>query len=121
MALTLLHTRERFLSEDGVNKFSLQFGSGPAKTFTSGFETFALTNGVYIRPDAPSSWRFRATEQFTANLSDHFSLGPALVYQLTDYGADGGLVHWASAGLRPILHFNQHVGLALEGGVDWVE
>ena len=118
---TFLHTRDRFLSADGVNKFSLQFGTGPAKTFTSGFETFALPGGVFIRPEARDSWRFRATEHFTANVSDHFSIGPALIYQFSDYGDEGGQVHWASAGVRPILHFNHYLSLALEGGVDWVK
>jgi len=122
LSFTFLHTREKMICEDGVNKFSLQFGTGPAKTFTSGFETFTLNNAVYIRPDESDSWRFRATEHFTANITDSFSIGPALVYQLTDY-ADGGAdrVHWASAGLRPIWHFNKYISLAGEAGVDWVK
>lgn len=121
VAFTLLHTRGRFISDDGVNKFSLQFGTGAAKTFTSGFETFTLNNGAYIRPDAQNSWRFRATEHFTANLSEHFSIGPALVYQVTDYGDLGGMVHWTSAGVRPILHLSKYLSLAFEAGVDWVK
>jgi maltoporin len=121
VAFTFLHTHEHFISEDGVNKFSLQYGRGAAKTFTSGFETFTQGNGVFIRPDASDSWRFRVTDSFTANVNDHFSIGPALVYQLTDYGASGGQVQWASAGVRPIFHFNPHVSLAFEGGVDWVK
>jgi maltoporin len=120
-AVSFLHTREGFLSADGINKFSLQFGTGAATTFTSGFETFTRTNGVFIRPDDQDAWRFRVTEHFTANLSDHFSLGPALVYQLSDYGDAGGRVHWASAGVRPIVHFNRYLSLAFEGGVDWVK
>ena len=120
-AFTFLHTSEKFLSPDGINKFSLQFGTGPAKTFISGFETFTLTNGVFIRPDADNSWRLRATEHFTASLSEHFSIGPALVYQITDYTDHGGLVQWGSAGVRPILHFNKFISLAFEGGIDWVK
>ncbi len=122
VAVTFLHTRDKFLSDDGVNKFSLQFGTGAANTFTSGFETFTTNNTVFIRPDAEDSWRFRVTEHFTANLNEHFSIGPALVYQLTDYGdGNGGREHWVSAGLRPVLHFNQYLSLAFEGGVDWVK
>jgi maltoporin len=121
LALTFLHTRDTFLGADGVNKFSLQYGAGAAKTFTSGFETYTLPEGVFIRPDATASWRFRATEHFTANLSDQFSMGPALVYQVSDYREYGGLVQWASAGVRPIWHFNKYVSLAFEGGVDWVQ
>jgi len=120
-AFMFLHTREQFISQDGVNKFSLQVGTGPAKTFTSGFETFQLTNGVFIRPDPHNSWRFRATEHFTANVNDHFSIGPALVYQYTDYGSEGGKVQWASAGVRPIYYFNRYFSVAAESGVDWVD
>jgi maltoporin len=121
LALTLLHTRDQFLSRDGVNKISVQVGQGAARTFTAGFDTFTATNGVFIRPEDQDSWRFRVTEHFTANLSEHFSIGPALVYQFTDFDADGGQVHWASAGVRPIWHFNRYVSLAFEGGVDWVK
>ena len=120
VAFTFLHTSAPFLSKDGVNKFSLQYGRGAAKTFTSGFETVTLTNGVFILPDASDSWRFRVTESFTANLNDHFSIGPAFVYQYTDDGS-GGQVQWLSSGLRPVLHFNKYFSLAFEGGVDWVK
>lgn len=119
-AVTFLHTHEGLFG-DGVNKFALQFGTGAATTFTSGFETFAQTNGVFIRPFEDDSWRFRVTEHFTANLSDVFSVGPALVYQVTDYNDAGDRVEWASAGVRPVLHFNKFVSLAFEGGVDWVK
>ena len=120
-AIAFLHTAEKFISADGANKFSLQFGTGPAKTFTSGFETLTLTNGVFIRPDYNRSWRFRATEHFAANVSDHFSIGPALVYQMSDYADGSGMVYWGSAGVRPIIHFNKYIGLPFEGGVDWVK
>jgi maltoporin len=120
-AVTFLHTADGFISADGANKVSLQFGTGPAKTFTSGFETFTLPQGLFIRPDAQNSWRFRATEHFTANVNDHFSIGPAFVYQFTDYTTDGGRVQWGSAGVRPIIHFNKYISLAFEGGGDWVQ
>ena len=121
VAFTFLHTREGMISPDGINKFSLQFGTGSAKTFTSGFETFTQNGALYIHPDKRDSWRFRATEHFTANLSDSFSIGPALVYQLTDYADSSGTVQWASAGLRPIWHFNRYLSLAGEAGVDYVK
>jgi len=121
VAFTFLHTRNHFISQDGANKFSFQFGTGAAKTFTSGFENFTTNNQVFIRPDARDSWRLRATECFVANVNEHFSIGPALVYQMTDYGDEGGRVYWASAGVRPVLHFNQYLSLAFEGGVDWVK
>lgn len=120
-ALTFLHSADRFLRPDGVNRFSLQFGTGAAKTFTSGFETMSTPEGLFIRPDDDSSWRFRATEHFIVDLDDHFSIGPALVYQISDYADHGGVVQWASAGVRPILRLNKYISLAFEGGVDWVK
>jgi len=119
VAFTFVHTSVPFVSKAGVNTFSLQFGTGAAKTFTSGFETVTQTNGVFIVPDQSDSWRFRVTENFTANLNEYFSIGPAFVYQLTDDGS-GNQQQWLSSGVRPILHFNKYLSLAFEGGVDWV-
>ncbi len=43
-----------------------------------------------------------------------------MLYQFTDYGDQGDRIHWASAGVRPIIHFSKYINLALEGGIDWV-
>ncbi|MBE2212448.1 MAG: carbohydrate porin [Opitutaceae bacterium] len=115
-----IHTRQGVFSADGVNKASIQFGTGAAKTLNSGFETFVLDGQSFIRPDERDSWRLRITENFTANLSDSFSFGPVLVYQVTDYAGAAGKVTWASAGMRPVWHFDSHLSLAFEAGVDWV-
>jgi maltoporin len=120
-ALTFIHTHEKFLSDDGVNRFSLQFGTGAAKTFTSGFETTATTNGTFIIPDEPHSWRFRATESFVAQPCANLSISPAIVYQYTDYNNAQGYRQWFSAGVRPIYHFNNFFSLAFEPGVDHVD
>jgi maltoporin len=120
VAFNFIHTRDHFLSDDGVNKYSLQFGTGAAKTFTSGYETTTVTNGTYIVPDDPHSWRFRATESFVADLTPHFSISPALVYQYTDYHNAQGNVQWYSAGVRPIYHFTKNFDVAWESGVDHV-
>ena len=116
-----IHTRKGVFSENGVNKASIQFGTGAAKTLNSGFETFTLDGQTFIRADDPDSWRLRITENFTANLSDSLSLGPVLIYQITDYAGDEGKVQWVSAGVRPIWHFDPHISLALEAGADWVD
>ncbi|MBK1877564.1 carbohydrate porin [Pelagicoccus mobilis] len=121
LAVSLVHTKSGFLSDDGVNKFSIQYGQEAAKTFTSGFETFTNSSGSFIQPDLPGSWRVRVTENFTANLSDSFSLGPVFVYQYTDYGDNYGNSEWISAGVRPIFHLDKNWSLALEGGYDWVD
>lgn len=120
MAVNLVHTVNHFLSEDGVNKVSFQYGTGPAKSFTSGFETFTQDGGTFIRPDEQSSWRFRFTESFTASLNQHFSIGPVVIFQATDFGNGQGQQMWVSGGLRPIVHFNRYFNVALEGGMDWV-
>ncbi len=120
LAFNFIHTHDHFLSPDGVNRMSLQMGYGAAKTFTSGYETTTLTNGTYIVPDDPHSWRFRATESFVTDLSPHFSISPALVYQYTDYHNSQGNVQWFSTGVRPVYHFNKNFGLAFESGVDHV-
>jgi maltoporin len=120
VAFTVVHTHEHFISEDGFNQFSLQFGTGAAKTFTSGYETVTLTNGTFIVPDEPASWRFRVTESFVAQPWAHLSISPILVYQYTDSHNFQGDVQWLSGGLRPIYHFNKYFSLAFEGGADFV-
>ncbi len=120
-AVTFIHTYEHFLSDDGVNKLSLQFGTGAAKTYTSGYETTTLTNGTYIISDEPDSWRFRATESFVSDINPHFSISPAIIYQYTDYRNMLGDVQWLSGGVRPVYHFNDHFDVAFEGGVDHVD
>ena len=118
---TLVHTIPNFISDDGVQKFSIQYGTGPARTFTAGFETVTLAEGTFIRPDENGDTRLRVTESFTANLGEHFSLGPVAVFQLSRDGSSEHDQFWVSAGARPIVHFTRHVSLAFEGGLDWVK
>jgi maltoporin len=120
VAFNFIHTHNHFLSPDGMNRLSLQIGTGAAKTFTSGYETTTTTNGTFIVPDDRDSWRFRVTENFVADFGEHFSISPAVVYQYTDYHSSQGNVQWLSGGVRPIYHFNKNLGLAFEGGVDYV-
>ena len=117
----LVHTVPEFISDDGVQKFSVQYGTGPARTFTAGFETVTLPEGTFIRPEENNFTRLRLTESFTANLGEYFSLGPVLVFQLDREGSSDTDKLWASGGARPIVHFTRHVNLAVEGGVDWVK
>jgi maltoporin len=120
-AVHFVHTAEKFLDPNSINKFSLQYGVGAARTFTSGFETFSDPRGVFIRPEEEGSWRFRATEHFVIQPHPNFSVGAAAVYQYTDYDNADGQVQWASVGARPIFHFNDHFNVALEAGVDWTD
>lgn len=120
MAFDFIHTATGFISANGTNKLSVQYGTGPAKTFTTGFETITLPEGTFIRTDQKSAWRVRVTEHFIASLGEHFSLGPVLVFQATDQGDGTGRQYWYSAGARPIAHINRYFSVAVEGGLDWV-
>ena len=120
VALTVVRTDEGFLDENSLHKLSLQVGSGPAKTFNSGFDTFTDSTGTYIRPDPNESWRFRATDQIVIKPMEHFSVGSAMVYQYTDFGDSLPHQQWLSGGVRPIWHINESFSLAFEGGVDWI-
>ena len=120
-ATTLVHTVPGFISDDGVQKLSIQYGTGPARTFTAGFETVTLPQGTFIHPESNASSRLRLTENFSANVGEYFSVGPAVVFQLSRDGSSKNDQLWVSAGARPIVHFTRHVSLAFEGGVDWVK
>jgi maltoporin len=120
-ATTLVHTAPRFISDDGVQKFSIQFGTGPARTFTAGFESVTLPQGTFLRADANGAWRLRVTESFSANIGKYFSLGPVFVFQRSHEDSPASNQTWLSGGVRPIVHFTRYVNVALEGGVDWVK
>lgn len=120
LALSLVRTDQGFLDPNSLHILSAQFGTGPAKTFTSGFETFSDAAGTYIRPDSNDSWRFRATDQVVVKPLDNFSIGSALVYQYSDFADHAPPQDWVSGGVRPIWQINDVFSLALEGGVDWV-
>jgi maltoporin len=121
VSFNFVHKIPHFISEDGQQRFALQVGNGAAKTFNSTFERITTTQGEFIRPDDAASWRLRVIDDFSANLGEHFSLGPVLVYQLTDFADGAGRHEWFSAGLRPIVHFNRFLNIAVEGGIDWVK
>jgi maltoporin len=119
VALSLVRTDKGFLDSNSLHILSAQIGNGPAKTFTSGFETFQDPAGTYIRPDPNDSWRFRATDQIVVKPLDNFSIGSALIYQYTDFGDHAPSQEWVSGGLRPIWQINDVFSVAFEGGVDW--
>ena len=120
VAASLVRTNSGFADPESLHKTSLQIGTGPAKTFTAGFDTFTNDDGTFIRPDPEESWRFRATDQYVIKPLERLSIGTAAVYQYTDFGDDLPEQHWASFGLRPIWHFCPNLSLAFEGGADWV-
>lgn len=120
VGLDLVWTQKGFLDKESLHKLSLQVANGPAKTFTSGFDTFTSDGDTYIRPDPADSWRFRATDQWVIKPLDQLALGSAFVYQYTDFGDEAPVQNWLSAGVRPIWYLTDSISIALEGGVDWI-
>ena len=120
VSLNLVRTDTGFLDKESLHKLSVQFGTGPALTFTSGFETFTDSTGTYIRPDPDDSWRFRVTDQVVVKPIEEFAIGSAFVYQYTDFGDGVTNQDWVSGGLRPIWFFSESLNIAMEFGVDWV-
>lgn len=121
VSFTFIHISEKWRGENNMNKFYIQYGHGPAKTFTSGFETYSVNGGTFIRPDASGSYRFRIADNVIFETGNHFSVSPVVLYQATDYKQYGGMQHWFSAGVRPQAHFNEYVSLAFEPFVDWTD
>lgn len=119
-ALSLVRTDKEFLDPNSLHKLSLQVGNGPAKTFTSGFDTFTDATGTYIRPDPEESWRFRATDQIVVKPIEEFAIGSSLVYQYTDFGDYAPDQQWVSAGVRPVWYVTDNFSVAFESGMDWV-
>jgi len=120
VALNFIYTNNDIAKEGSLHSMALQLGSGPAKTFTSGFETFTNADGTFIQPQSDESWRFRLADQLVLNINQKLAFGTAMVYQYTDFGTQGGEQHWVSAGVRPIYFFNSWSSLALEAGYDYV-
>jgi maltoporin len=121
VSFSFVHTAEKWANEHNMNKFFIQYGRGPAKTFTSGFETYTTSAGSFIRPDASDSYRFRVADNMVLEAGNHFTVSPVILYQFTDYKQFGGQQHWFSAGARPQAHFNDYVSLAFEPFVDWTD
>lgn len=122
LAFNFIHSHLGIFTPEDINRFSLQVGTGPAKTFNNSFETFIGPGGDrFIRLEERDSWRFRMTENMVIQPWEQFAISPLVLYQYTDYADAGGVEHWFSAGARPVFFFSKHVSLAFEGGVDWTE
>lgn len=106
-----LHTRYNFFG--GTNKALVQYGRGI---------NFGLRYMTDSQDDLPSdwvnqAWRVRAFEYFDAHPIEALSLMAVAGYEYTRKGFD---VHWATAGVNPIWHITEYLGLAGEVGIDYV-
>ncbi len=75
------------------------------------------TNAAAARQAAMEQGRTFARQRFEqdAERLDRNIVGPALVYQYTNYGNGAGNQNWFSAGVRPVYEFNKYLSLAFEG------
>lgn len=104
----------------GFNKWSVQYGYGPA----SQFNTYVSAVDFQPKGTLDDSETLQFTNQTVWQFSDKFSLMAAGIINYSDAGSpqnsnpDRTLV---SAAVRPIYMFTKHVGLETEFGVDWTD
>lgn len=102
---TVQHTQDGVLG--GYNRVALQYGKGAAANLAAAYPN-------PIGDEDAKSWRI--VEQLQWQTSKRFSGQFTTVYQHQEDNQD-----WFSAGVRPIVHFNQYFDLAVEVGYDQVE
>jgi maltoporin len=115
LAAGFMHTLDNpFGLKNSSNQFTVQYGIGSAANFSPVVQD--------PTPGLRDSWQFRVTESTVLQLTDNLSVMPVLIWQMQDPGTNGNSrINWLSAGVRPIYNFTEHVSLALETGVDYVD
>jgi maltoporin len=104
----------------GRNRLSLQYGTGVASDFRAVItrppgRTF--TPGEIVDP--ARQWQVRVVEDLVLDAIGPISLLVGGVYREIDNGAaQANRLRWCSLGLRPAWHFNRHVSVQLEMGLD---
>jgi maltoporin len=95
----------------GYHSLSVQYGTGPASTFSTSIDD--------PTPFHNSSARLLVIEQVLFQPNDRFAIMPIFIYQRTK---DGNPLHswnqWVSFGARPEIFFTKYLSLAFEGGFD---
>jgi maltoporin len=111
----------------GFNKLAVQFGIGAAADFDATYRNPAGEEGAR-RPSVQDAWRLRILDNLTIQPSERLSLSAVALVQKTEseVAAENGdwkrlSELWLSAGARPVVHFGDHLSLATEAGVDYVE
>ncbi len=116
-AAALIHERP-FAS--GRNKLSVQYGTGVASDFRAVLtrppgRTFAPGEVIHLG----GQWRLRVVEDLALDRVGPLSLLVGGVYQdLDNGGAAASRIRWASLGVRPAWHFDEHFSVQLEAGLD---
>jgi len=112
LALGFIHDHD--FANDGYNEITFQYGKGTGSDFSPNVQDPS--------PTLDDAWRFRFTESNVINPCDHFCMMSDVIYQLDDSGASGdSQMTWISAGMRPVVCFTDHLALAFEAGLDYVD
>jgi maltoporin len=105
----------------GYNKWSLQYGYGPA----SQFNTYVSAVDFQAEGTLDDSETFQFTNQTVWQFSDQFSLMGAVIvnYNETTFpGNPNGTDRlFISGAVRPIYMFTKNLGIETELGVDWAD
>ena len=107
----------------GRNLVSLFYGNGAAENYKA-----VISQPMGITPvpgeeiDVGGFRRFRVINDLLLDLSPSFSLQGLLNYQqLQNNQAEGNILNWFSAGIRPSYHFSRYFSLVGELGMDYTE
>ncbi|MHC5083705.1 MAG: carbohydrate porin [Planctomycetota bacterium] len=111
------------LTEDLSNRFVFQYGQGAAANFRA---LMVAPNGLITTGDETidiDDWeKMRFLNSILLDDGSPWTYEALLLYEEGDYGVSGDSVNrWASAGIRPVYHFNRHWSLAFEAGVDYTD
>ncbi len=110
--LTFAHKHN--FSDGGYNQVNVQYGHGTGSQFTPTVQD--------PTPGLREAWTFRAAETLLINSWESFGLMATTLFQMESNGAaEGDKITWYSIGARPIYNFTEHLGLALEAGLDYVK
>lgn len=106
------------LSDEMVNRFTIQYGTGAADNFRA-----VITAPLALDPNLTTiamddTTRLRITDDIVVDNGTPLSWQFAAVLENYDNGM-GTTVDWVSTGIRPVYHFNEYFSLAFEGGLDY--
>jgi maltoporin len=95
----------------GYHTFTIQYGKGPASTFSTSIED----PNPYIK----HAERLLIAEHLLIQPNDRFAIMPIFIFQRKRDGKPGhGFNDWTSFGVRPEVFFTKYLSLAFEAGLD---
>lgn len=107
--------------EGGRNFIQVFYGAGAAE---NGKATITQPMGMTIQAgdtiDMDEFKRFQVIEDLKVDFSPRFSMLGVFIYQYLDNNMpENNIIHWYTAGIRPVYFFNRYFSLAGELGWDY--